>query len=112
MKIQHDHWVLVLEEMTGKKFFHLWVKSFDPSLKPGYVYVIQLGDTDHFKIGMSVNPNRRLKQLQSKCPIPLKIIYVWHGRQLPPAKAGGLSFQVSSHEGNGGAKSLHHNGRL
>lgn len=45
----------------------------------GFVYIIQLGETDHYKIGMSIDVDKRLKQLQSRCPIPLKIVYRWFG---------------------------------
>lgn len=49
-------------------------------LKPGkHIYIIQLGDTDIYKIGFSKDPDKRIKQLQSKCPIPLKIIYTNFG---------------------------------
>jgi hypothetical protein len=41
----------------------------------GYLYIIQLGETNVYKIGISVNPNRRLKELKSKSPVPLRIIY-------------------------------------
>ena len=52
---------------------------FDIRKPAGWVYLIQLGDTDHYKIGMTTNLDSRLKQLQSKCPIPLKIIFRWYG---------------------------------
>jgi len=49
-------------------------------LKPGkYIYLIQLGDTEIYKIGISNDPHRRIKQLQSKCPIPLKLIFTNFG---------------------------------
>lgn len=41
----------------------------------GYLYIIQLGETNVYKIGVSINPSRRLKELQSKSPIHLRIIY-------------------------------------
>ena len=49
-------------------------------LKPGkYIYIIQLGDTDIYKIGISKDPNKRIRQLQFKCPIPLKLIFTNFG---------------------------------
>ena len=51
----------------------------DRTRKGGCVYLIQLGDTDVFKIGISIDPFKRQKQLQSKSPIPLYLIKYWFG---------------------------------
>lgn len=59
--------------------YMLQKELYDIRKPDGYVYIIQLADTDIFKIGISIDPDRRLKQLQSRCPIPLKIIYSWLG---------------------------------
>jgi hypothetical protein len=49
-------------------------------LEPGkHLYIIQLGDTDIYKIGISKHPDKRLKQIQRKCPIPLTLIYTNFG---------------------------------
>ena len=49
-------------------------------LKPGkFIYIIQLGDTGIYKIGISKDPHKRIKQLQTKCPIPLNLIFFNYG---------------------------------
>lgn len=42
--------------------------------KPDYIYIIRQGDTRLFKIGVSNNPERRLKNLQTGNPHDLKIL--------------------------------------
>lgn len=51
----------------------------NPNNEGGAVYIIQLADTDLFKIGISTDPHRRLRQLQSKCPVPLTLHWWWYG---------------------------------
>ncbi len=41
----------------------------------GCLYIIQLGDTNIYKIGISIDPHKRVKQLQSKCPVPLNLLW-------------------------------------
>lgn len=41
------------------------------------LYILQNGDTNQYKIGITNNLNRRLKQLQSGCPYDLKVIKIW-----------------------------------
>ena len=44
-------------------------------IKPGHVYLIQMGDTDLYKIGKSQSsPLRRLKELQVGNPETLRLI--------------------------------------
>ena len=38
------------------------------------LYIIQMAITGDIKVGRSKNPNKRLKQLQTSCPHPLKLI--------------------------------------
>lgn len=40
-----------------------------------HVYIIQCGDTTAYKVGISVNPRRRLQQLQTGCPHRLKLLF-------------------------------------
>ena len=42
--------------------------------KQGYVYLIQAGESFRFKIGRSVNPVRRIKEMQVGSPIALKLL--------------------------------------
>lgn len=42
------------------------------------LYVLQNGNTNQYKIGITDNLNRRIKQLQTGCPEELKIITVWY----------------------------------
>lgn len=42
------------------------------------VYVLQNGDTNQYKIGITNNLNKRMAQLQTGCPGELKIIKVFH----------------------------------
>lgn len=45
----------------------------------GYVYIIQHGDTDHYKIGHTINrPMARLRELQAGTPIELKMYEVFY----------------------------------
>ena len=39
------------------------------------LYIMQCGDLDHYKFGVSVNPQRRRKQLQTGCPFPIKLLF-------------------------------------
>lgn len=41
------------------------------------LYILQNGDTNQYKIGITNNLNRRIKQLQVGCPFELKIIKLW-----------------------------------
>lgn len=41
------------------------------------LYILQNGDTDQYKIGVTNNLNRRLQQLQTGCPYELKVIKLW-----------------------------------
>lgn len=41
------------------------------------LYIIQMGDTEYYKIGITDNINRRLAQLQCGNPFNLKMIYYW-----------------------------------
>ena len=43
------------------------------------LYIIQMAVTGDIKVGRSKNPNKRLKQLQTSCPHPLKVILVIRG---------------------------------
>src|SRR6478609_1004056 len=43
-----------------------------------YVYLFKAGD--FYKIGFSGDPSKRLKDIQSSCPLPVEIIRTWiHG---------------------------------
>lgn len=41
------------------------------------LYILQNGNTDQYKIGVTNNLNKRLQQLQTGCPFELKIIKIW-----------------------------------
>ena len=41
------------------------------------LYILQNGETDQYKIGVTNNLNRRLQQLQAGCPFELKIVKIW-----------------------------------
>lgn len=41
------------------------------------LYILQNGNTNQYKIGITNNLNRRLSQLQTGCPNELKVIKVW-----------------------------------
>ena len=64
---------------TPHNYNGLYLDLFNPDMPIGKVYIIQLGDTDIYKIGITTNLQNRLKQIQSKCPIPLKVIHWWEG---------------------------------
>lgn len=72
-------WIKKFSKSAGHSFYRHELKLYDPNRPGGYLYVIQLGDTDHYKIGVSRDPVIRLNQLQTKCPIPLKILCLWFG---------------------------------
>ena len=73
------HILEIKNNIVLKPYDHFLLDLYNPNAKSGSVYLIQLIGTDCFKIGSSKNPEARLKQIQSKCPIPLKIIYQWYG---------------------------------
>jgi predicted GIY-YIG superfamily endonuclease len=41
------------------------------------LYILQNGNSNEYKIGITDNLNRRLAQLQTGCPNELKIIKIW-----------------------------------
>jgi len=41
------------------------------------LYILQNGDTNQYKIGITNNLNRRLQQLQTGCPFELKVVKIW-----------------------------------
>lgn len=43
--------------------------------KKSYIYLISNGDSH--KVGVSVAPNKRIKQLQTGCPEVLKLVETW-----------------------------------
>ena len=53
-------------------------KKYDYDFNGYYVlYILQNGNTNEYKIGITNNLNRRLAQLQTGCPNELKVIKVW-----------------------------------
>jgi hypothetical protein len=42
----------------------------------GYLYLIRIKDTDKYKIGVSVNPKRRLSDISSMIPFELEILAI------------------------------------
>jgi len=53
------------------------VKTGLPNSERGYVYIIGTKELPLFKIGVSVSPDKRLKQLQASSPATLFIWYVF-----------------------------------
>lgn len=47
-----------------------------PQSLPGFIYLVQAVGTDKFKIGRATDVTRRIRELQTSCP--LKIRYVYH----------------------------------
>ena len=46
--------------------------------KPGnFLYILQNGNTNQYKIGITNNLNRRWVELQTGCPGELKVVKVW-----------------------------------
>lgn len=41
------------------------------------LYIMQNGDTNQYKIGITKDLNNRIKQLQTGCPGELKVLKVW-----------------------------------
>jgi hypothetical protein len=41
------------------------------------LYILQNGNTNQYKIGITNNLNRRLQEIQLGCPYELKIIKIW-----------------------------------
>lgn len=41
------------------------------------LYILQNGETDQYKIGITNKLNRRLKELQTGCPYELKVVKIW-----------------------------------
>jgi len=41
------------------------------------IYLLQQGDTDLYKIGISKNTKKRIKQLQTGCSQPIKLVNVY-----------------------------------
>ena len=70
------------------RVYRLQEKVYIKDSPMGAVYLIHLGDTDVYKIGFSIDPERRLKQLQGKCPLPLTILFEWWGHDYESFEAG------------------------
>lgn len=68
----------IMTSFHGRSFHRLYTKTIDTNSEPGYLYLIQLGDTDIFKIGITRDLKKRLSQLQRKSLIDLQIIHSWH----------------------------------
>lgn len=47
------------------------------NVAPQMLYIMQNGNTNQYKIGITNNLNRRWKQLQTGCPEELKIVKIW-----------------------------------
>lgn len=45
------------------------------------MYIIQMGDTNYYKIGITDNINRRLQQLQTGNPLHLEVVKMWEHTQ-------------------------------
>lgn len=60
---------------------------FDPRFDGGCLYILQLGDTDIFKIGISIDVKRRMKELQRKSPLEIKLIRAWRGHDYEYAES-------------------------
>lgn len=43
----------------------------------GYVYVIEAVGSNYFKIGKSINPDKRILQIATKMPFPLRFVRIW-----------------------------------
>ena len=41
------------------------------------LYILQNGNTDQYKIGITDDLNRRLSQLQTGCPDELRVVKLW-----------------------------------
>lgn len=41
------------------------------------LYILQNGNTNQYKIGITNNLNKRLQQLQTGCPFELKVVKIW-----------------------------------
>lgn len=52
------------------------VNGFIPR-EPGYVYLIHAVGTEYYKIGKSINPDRRILQISPKMPFNVKFVRVW-----------------------------------
>lgn len=46
--------------------------------EPGFVYVIHAVGSNYYKIGKSVNPDRRLLQIAPQMPFRTRFVRVWH----------------------------------
>lgn len=47
--------------------------------RPTYTYVVQVGDDGPVKVGSSVDPRRRLAELQRECPYALTVVWIVEG---------------------------------
>lgn len=41
------------------------------------LYILQNGDTENYKIGITNDLNRRLREIQTGCPYELKVVKIW-----------------------------------
>lgn len=42
----------------------------------GYLYVLNIENTSHYKIGVSSNPKRRISDIRSSCPYNIDILFL------------------------------------
>lgn len=56
---------------SGRRFVH---RNGTKRHKRGCVYLIQAGDMPRFKIGCAINPEKRIRELQTSSPVRLRLI--------------------------------------
>jgi hypothetical protein len=45
---------------------------------PGYVYLLHVTDTSRYKIGLTTNLNRRIKQIGKQSPYPIELVHSFY----------------------------------
>lgn len=48
-------------------------------LRSNVVYLIRVKNTTYYKIGLSIDPSKRLSSIQSSCPLEVEIVKIWDG---------------------------------
>jgi len=53
----------------------------------GYVYLIHAVGTNYYKIGKSINPDKRILQIAPQMPFPVRCIHLWRSNFMSMAEA-------------------------
>jgi hypothetical protein len=67
------------------RYFHMIKRSY-PNANHGHIYLFKMVETGYFKIGLSINPQRRSKEIPSGLPLTIETIHTFPTNQMDCAE--------------------------